>query len=138
MDRPGFNGPCHSQALSAPGRPLNGIPLVGIQGMARKGHGVTSDATGMCDVCGKPGVVHINDIRDGLMTSQSLCVEHAPPEFRDAMPHTPAEEVAHLRKLMSEVDRQVPDPAQRAEFKAEIESMIADIEAARRRLGDAD
>ena len=93
----------------------------------------------MCDVCGKPGTVHLTEIgEDGVMTNQSLCVEHAPPEIRDQMPRTPAEEVDHLRKLISEVDRQVSDPAQRAEFKAEIESMIADIETGRRRLGDAD
>jgi hypothetical protein len=111
--------------------------LVGT-GRARKGaDGVTSDPTGMCDVCGKPGIVHLTEIRDGVKTSQSLCVEHAPPEIRDKLPATPAEEVAHLRKLMGEVDRQVSDPAQREEFKADIERLIADIEAGRRRLGDA-
>ena len=97
-----------------------------------------TDATGVCDACGKPGIVHLTEIRDGVKTSRSLCVEHAPPEIRDRLPRTPAEEVAHLRKLVSEVDRQVSDPAQREEFKAEIESLIADIEAGRRRLGDAD
>jgi len=54
-------------------------------------------------------------------------------------PHrTPAEEVAFLRKQMIAADQQLPDPAQRAEFKAEIERLIADIEAGRRRVGDND
>jgi hypothetical protein len=92
----------------------------------------------MCGVCGKPGIAHLTEIRDGVKTTRSLCVEHAPPEIRDKLPRTPAEEVAHLRKLMSQVDRQVSDPAQREQFRAEIETMIADIEAGRRRLGDAD
>jgi hypothetical protein len=76
--------------------------------------------------------------RHSLPHHRPLCVEHAPPEIRDKLPRTPAEEVAHLRKLMSDVDRQVSDPAQREEFKAEIDGLIADIEAGRRRLGDAD
>jgi hypothetical protein len=103
---------------------------------------VTTDASGMCDICGKPGHVHLTEIRDGVKTSRSFCVEHAPPEMRDKMPfgphRTPAEEVAFLRKQMSAVDEQVSDPAQRAEFKAEIEKLIVEIEAGRRRLGDAD
>jgi len=116
--------------------------LIGI-GRVRKGaDSVTTDATGMCDVCGKPGSVHLTEIRDGVKTSRSFCVEHAPPEMRDKMPfgphQTPADEVAFLRKQMSAIDQQVSDPAQRAEFKAEIEKLIAEIEAGRRRLGDAD
>ncbi len=99
---------------------------------------MTGDPTGRCDVCGKPGIVHLTEIRDGVQTNQSLCGEHAPPEIRAELPATPAEEIAHLRKLMSEVDRRVPDPVQREEFKAEIDKIIADIEAGRRRLGDAD
>ncbi len=99
---------------------------------------MTSDATGMCVVCGSPGIVHLTEVRGVVKTTQSLCYEHAPPEIRDELPSTPTEEVAYLRKLMSELDRQVPDPAQREEYKAEIERVIADIEAGRRRLGDAD
>ena len=92
----------------------------------------------MCDVCGKRGIVHVTENRDGVKTSRSLCVEHAPPEFLDALPRTPAEEVAYLRQMMSGLDRQVPDPTRREEFKAEIEGLIDDIEAGRRRLGDVE
>lgn len=96
----------------------------------------------MCNVCGKPGHVHLTEIRDGVKTSRSFCVEHAPPEMRDKIPfgphRTPAEEVAFLRKQMIAVEQQVTEAAQRAEFKAEIEKMIGDIEAGRRRLGGAD
>ena len=101
---------------------------------------MTDDTTGMCEVCAKSGSVHITEIRDGVKTSRSFCVEHAPPEMRDMMPFgphpTPAEEVAFLREQLSGIDQQVSDPAQRAEFKAAIEKLIADIEAGRRRLGD--
>jgi len=59
-----------------------------------------------------------------------LCIEHVPPEMRDKIPfgphRTPAEEVAFLRKQMIAADQQLPDPAQRAEFKAEIERLIAE------------
>jgi protein-arginine kinase activator protein McsA len=75
----------------------------------------------MCEVCGKPAIIHLTEIRDGVKTSRSLCVEHTPPEIRDKLRGAPAEGVAHLRKLMSEADR-----------------LIAEIEAGRRRLGDAD
>jgi hypothetical protein len=99
-------------------------------------------AAGICDVCGKPGDVHLTEIIDGVMTSRSFCLAHAPPEIRDKMPFgphcTPAEEVAFLREKMKAIDQQIADPTQRAEFKAEIEKLIADIEAGRRRIGDAD
>jgi protein-arginine kinase activator protein McsA len=96
----------------------------------------------MCEVCGKPGIVHMTEIRDGQKTTRSLCLEHAPADMRDKMPfgphRTPAEEVAFLRDKMALLDQKVSDPAQRAEFKAEIEQLISDIEAGRRRIGDAD
>jgi hypothetical protein len=47
---------------------------------------MTSDATGMCDVCGKPGSVHLCEIHDGVKTSRSFCSEHIPPEIRDKVP----------------------------------------------------
>jgi protein-arginine kinase activator protein McsA len=103
---------------------------------------MTSNTPGMCEVCGKPSRVHLTEIRDGVKTSQSFCVEHAPSEMRDTMPfgahRTPAEEVAFLRQHMMTLDQHIPDPAQSAEYKAEIERLIADIEAGRRRLGDAE
>jgi hypothetical protein len=102
---------------------------------------MTTDPTGMCDVCGKPGSVHVTEIRGGVKTSRSLCIEHAPPELRAKLPfgphRTPAEEVAFLRRQISAIDEQISDPVQRAEFKAEVEQLIAEIEAGRRRLGDA-
>jgi hypothetical protein len=69
-------------------------------------------------------------------------VEHAPPEIRDKMPfgphRTPAQEVEFLRQQLTVIDEQMADSPQRAEFEAEIEKLIADIEAGRRRIGDAD
>lgn len=101
-----------------------------------------ADRTGMCDACGKPGSVHLTEIHEGVETGRSFCVEHAPAEMREKMPfgphRTPAEEVAFLRRLLSTGDQQVSDPTQRADFKAGIERLIEDIEAGRRRLGDAD
>lgn len=103
---------------------------------------MNNDPTGMCDVCGKPAQIHLTDIHNGVKTQRSFCVEHAPPEMRDKMPfgphRTPAEEVAFLRKQLETLGGQLTDPAQRAEFTAEIEKLIADIEAGRRRIGDTE
>jgi hypothetical protein len=102
---------------------------------------MTTDATGMCSVCGKPGSVHLTEIRDGVKTNRSFCAAHAPPHIREKLPYgphrTPAEEVAFLRNQISLIDQRISDPAQRAGLKAEIEKLIADIEAGRRRIGDA-
>jgi hypothetical protein len=95
-----------------------------------------SDASGMCYVCGKPGKVHVTEICDGEKTDRSFCMEHVPSDLRDKFPRTAAEDVALLRKHLEAVDPQVADPAVRAEFKAEIEALIADIEAGRRRFDD--
>ncbi len=96
-------------------------------------------ATGTCDVCGKPGIVHLTELRDGTKTTRSLCLEHAPPDMREKIPFGPhrsaAEEIAFLREKMEILDQRITDPAQRKEFKADIENLIADIEAGRR-LGD--
>ncbi|MDB5325756.1 MAG: hypothetical protein JWM57_1325 [Phycisphaerales bacterium] len=101
-----------------------------------------TNVSGMCEVCGQPGIVHMTEIRDGEKTNRSLCLDHAPSDMRDKLPfgphRTPAEEVAFLRNEMARLDQKVFDPAQRAEFKAGIEKLIADIEAGRRRIGDAD
>ena len=95
----------------------------------------------MCNVCGKPGSVHLTQIHDGAMTGRSFCVEHAPPEMRNKIPfgphRTPADEVAFLRQTIGAADQKISDPAQRARFKAEVEALIAYIEAGRRRIGDA-
>jgi len=103
---------------------------------------VDSNPVGTCHVCGKAANIHITEIRDGVKTQRSLCVEHAPPKMRDKLPfgphRTPADEVAFLRRQLDVVDQQIADPTQRAEFKAEIERLIADIEAGRRRIGDPD
>ena len=89
---------------------------------------MTNDHGGRCDVCGQPGPIHLTEARDGQKTSQTLCTEHAPPELRAMLPTTPAEEIAQLRRMKDEADRQVADPAQREKFKAAIEQMIASIE----------
>ena len=53
-------------------------------------------------------------------------------------PHrTAAEEAAWLRSKLPEIDRKVTDPAEREQYKAELERLAAEIEAGRRRLGDA-
>ena len=99
-------------------------------------------APGMCSVCGGLASIHFTEIRDGQKTERAFCLEHAPPEIRDKMPYGPhrtsAEEVAYLRLQLVAIDQQIADPARRAEFKAEIDKLIADIEAGRRRIGDAD
>jgi hypothetical protein len=103
---------------------------------------VETQPTGLCDLCGKPATIHLTDIHDGVKTHRSYCMEHAPAEMRDMMPfgphRTPAEEVAFLRKQVETLVGQLTDPAQRAEFKAEIQKLITDIEAGRRRMGDAE
>ena len=102
---------------------------------------MVSGTVGTCGVCGKPGSVHVTEVLDGRKTSRSFCVEHAPQGMRDRMPfgphRTPAEEVGFLRQQLAKLDLQVSDPAQRAEFKAELERLITEIEAGRHRLGDA-
>jgi hypothetical protein len=108
----------------------------------KEADGMATEETGMCDVCGRPGCLHLTEIRDGVQTTRTFCGEHVPPEMRDKMPfgphRTPAEEVAFLRRQMQAADQQISDPVQRAGFNAEIEALIADIEAGRRRMGEAD
>ena len=103
---------------------------------------MNADATGRCVVCGKPANVHMTEIRDGTKTSRSYCLEHAPAEMRESLPvgphRTPADEVAYLRNFLKAAEAQLNDPAQFAEFKAGVEELIADIEAGRRRVGDAE
>lgn len=101
-----------------------------------------------CEVCGKPATFHLTEIKCRLLfwfpvkREHHYCWDHSPPEMRDKLPFGPhrtaAAEVAFLRKQMAAVDQQVSDPARRAEVSAEMEKLIAEIEAGRRRLGDAD
>jgi hypothetical protein len=96
----------------------------------------------MCVVCGRPGKIHLTDIHNGVKTQRSFCMEHAPARDaeRDAVRAAPdaGGGGAFLQKQMDVVDGQIADPTQRAEFKAEIEKLIADIEAGRRRMADPD
>lgn len=108
----------------------------------RNGTEVDTSATRTCHVCYKPGCIHGTEIRNDEKTDRSFCFEHAPAEMRDKMPFgphcTPAEEVAFRLEQLDAIHRQVTDPAPAAKFKAELEKLIADIEAGRRRIGDAD
>ncbi|MDB5327496.1 MAG: hypothetical protein JWM57_3065 [Phycisphaerales bacterium] len=103
---------------------------------------MTTNVSGMCEVCGKPGIVHMTEICAGEKTNRSLCLEHVPSGMRDEMPfgphRTPAEEVAFVQNKITILDQKVFDPAQRGEFKAEIEKLVADIRPGRRQIGDAD
>lgn len=100
----------------------------------------------MCDVCGKPAVIHLTEVwageSDGAprKSQRSFCMEHAPAEDRGKMPigphRTPAEEAAFLRQQLPRLAERFPDPAQREKIMTEVEQLIADIEAGRRRLGD--
>jgi hypothetical protein len=89
-----------------------------------------------CAVCGLPANVHVTDVSDGVARDHCYCWDHAPPEFRGAMPQTPAEEVALLREKLALLDQSEIDPALRATIRAELEQVIGDIEAGRRRLSD--
>lgn len=97
--------------------------------------------SGICDVCGKVGSVHLTEWRGRKKVSRSFCVEHAPQQMRDMMPfgphRTPAEEVAFLRQQLANLEHEESDPARRAEFQSAIEELIVEIEAGRRRLGGA-
>jgi hypothetical protein len=101
---------------------------------------ITPENPGACDLCTKPAHLHLTEIKDGVKTTRSLCYDHAPPEMRDTMPfgrhRTPAEEAAFVRRQMTPLLDQLTDPAQRAEYQANLERLIADIESGRRRLGD--
>ena len=95
-----------------------------------RGDTMAENQPGMCEICRKPGCVHITAVReDGSKTSRSFCVEHAPPEFRDKVPfgahRTPAEEVAYLRQQLARIDQY---PAQRAEYKATLERQLATLD----------
>jgi hypothetical protein len=47
---------------------------------------LADDPTGMCSVCGKPGTVHLTEIRDGVKTQRSFCPEHVPRKRREKLP----------------------------------------------------
>ncbi|MEA2710852.1 MAG: hypothetical protein QOF78_3453 [Phycisphaerales bacterium] len=96
---------------------------------------------GSCEVCGSPGSVHVAETVGGQNRTRSFCAAHSPfpgPDKAPFGPHrTPSEEAAWLRSKLPELDRKVSDPAERAQYRAELEQLAADIEAGRRRLGDA-
>jgi hypothetical protein len=99
---------------------------------------MTNYPPGACEVCGKPGAVHLAELNRGNKTQHSFCVDHAPPGLQNSFPfgshRTPAEEVAFLRQKLIEIRNGVSDPTKRAEYEAAIEQAIADIEAGRKRL----
>ena len=103
---------------------------------------MASNPTGKCEVCGKLAKVHLTKIRDATKSQRWFCVEHTPVELKDKVSfgarRSAAKEVALLRQTLLKLEEQVPDPAERAKFQAEIEKLIADIEAGRRRIDDAD
>jgi len=89
-----------------------------------------------CAICGKPAGVHVIDLREDAAREQFFCVDHAPPEMRNAMPQTPADEVALLRGKLALLDQNPMPPELKAKARAEMEQVIADIEAGRLRLSD--
>jgi hypothetical protein len=93
-----------------------------------------------CDLCSKLAKVHLTEVHGRTKTERHLCADHVPPELRGKIPfgsqRTPADEVEWLRKLQTAAERQISDPSQLAEFKAELERQIKDIEEGRRRLSD--
>ena len=97
--------------------------------------------TGVCGVCGKPGSVHVAEVRDGVSTTRSFCDDHVPSEIRDQLPadrnRTPTEEIALLRNVLATLDEKVEDPEARAQTRVSIEKLIDDIGAGRRRLGES-
>src|SRR5687767_6371260 len=102
---------------------------------------MAAKASGMCDVCGRAGSVHLTEWRGRKKASRSFCVEHAPQQMRDMLPfgphRTPAEEAAFLRQQLENLEQEESDPARRVEFRSALEELIIEIEAGRRRLGDA-
>ena len=94
-----------------------------------------------CEGCGAPASVHVAESVEGQKRTRSFCAVHSPlPSPRDAPfgpQRTAAEEAARLRSKLPEIDDKVTDPAERAQYKAELEQLAAEIEAGRRRLGDA-
>jgi hypothetical protein len=96
--------------------------------------GRMSEIPGRCAVCGRPANTLVCDMSDGTARSQSFCIDHAPREMRDAMPKTPAEEVAHLQERLALLDESEMPPELKAKFRLSFEQLIEDIEAGRRRL----
>ena len=111
---------------------------------------ISSRESHRCDVCGRPSVVRVTEVRHGQQVGRTLCDEHAREEMGSTAysgpRRTPAEEVAKLRQglaafvreQMAAPDREVSDPAWRAAFNAEMERLVADIEGATRRPDGAD
>ena len=96
--------------------------------------------TGKCEKCGKDGFVHVAVAGEDAATSRSYCLEHVPQEFRERLPFgpnpTPEDEIDFLQRQIKKMEQQVTDPTQRAEFRSEVEQVIAEIRAGRKRLND--
>lgn len=92
-----------------------------------------------CHVCGAPGVRCRIEVEDLKNVRRSYCVLHAPPEILATLkfgPHrTAAEEVVTLKKMLARMGND-DDPAA-ATARANLEQLIEDVEAGRRRVGDA-
>ena len=97
---------------------------------------------GTCDVCGKRGISQVTETRGGRVVTSSFCLEHNPADLGGPMPFGPhrtvADEVLFLRQILVDLDQETSDPARRLEVKTQLEQLIADIEAGRRRISDAD
>lgn len=89
-----------------------------------------------CAICGRPANAHVTDMSDGTARNVSYCKDHLPAEMGALMPQSPAEEVALLREKLSHLD-QSPLPSEfKDKARADLEQLILDIEAGRRRLSD--
>jgi hypothetical protein len=90
----------------------------------------------VCVVCGLPAVVHLTDVGDDGARDDFFCIDHVPVELRDLMPETPADEVALLREKLAQLDQSPMSSETKAQARADLEQLIGDIEAGRRRLSD--
>jgi hypothetical protein len=97
---------------------------------------MTSDIDGRRAVCGKPANIHMTEIRDGAKVTRSVCREHAPPELWEKLASSPALEADALRLKLAKLDGLAIDENARAALRTELEHLIADIEARKRRLGE--
>jgi hypothetical protein len=94
---------------------------------------MASSATGVCEVCGRAGHVHVTEVRDGVQTSRSYCLEHVPAQWRDKVPFGPHrtadEEIAFLRRQLAGLEQQMSNPAFRERVRAEVERKIEELRA---------
>jgi hypothetical protein len=111
---------------------------------AAKGFIMPSAASNVCEVCGKPGNIHLHETfnGEGNQRSRTFCLAHVPPQLREKLPfgphRTPAEEVAFLRTKLAAIGQHGGDPELLTKMREQVENLIADIEAGKRRMGDED